>query len=222
MENQVMTEQSGKSPEQIEADMFATRESITDKVAALENHVVDTVQNATSALTDTVEALNSFVTKAPETVGEAVEQAATAVKERVQKTFDISRHVRENPWASVGMSIGLGCLVSYLLPRRERVTESPSPRPSPPAPREIPFASSRAEAPREPGLFDDLFTMLGSKVRNKVKELGETAIETAANALNKNIQDVLPKLVTEAAGKLMPGQKENTNEFDAAANIFGR
>jgi len=54
-----------KTPEQIEAEMMQTRESITQKVAALETQVVGTVQTAADTLTGTVEAVKELVTTAP-------------------------------------------------------------------------------------------------------------------------------------------------------------
>ncbi len=40
-----------KTPEEIEREMLHTRESLTEKVAALENQVVGTVQTAADTLT---------------------------------------------------------------------------------------------------------------------------------------------------------------------------
>jgi ElaB/YqjD/DUF883 family membrane-anchored ribosome-binding protein len=218
MENQVITERVEKKPEQLEAEMLATRESITEKVAALENHVVDTVQNAATALTDTVDAVKSFVGSAPETV----EHMADAVKKSVQSTFDISSRIRDNPWVCVGISVGIGCVASFLLSSRERAAGSTSPRQNPPAPPESSSPPRSFEKPSEPGLVDDLLSTLGRKVRDKVKAFGETAIDAAANAINSNMQDVLPKLVDEAARKLMPEKEDKINGFDGSARIYGR
>ena len=63
MENQINTMPVDKTPEQIETEMFQTRESLTEKVAALENQVVGTVQNAANTLTDTVDAALDEVIK---------------------------------------------------------------------------------------------------------------------------------------------------------------
>src|SRR5262245_61464826 len=100
--------------------MLHTRESITEKVAALENQVVGTVQTAADTLTGTVEAVKELVTTAPGAVSETVKQAATAVSETVRKTFDITGHVRAHPWASVGVSAGLGFLTGLLIFRERQ------------------------------------------------------------------------------------------------------
>ena len=47
MENQSLTPTVTKSPEQIEHEMAQTRESLTEKVVALEHQVVGTVKTAT-------------------------------------------------------------------------------------------------------------------------------------------------------------------------------
>ena len=89
-----------KSPEEIEREMLQTRESITEKVAALESQVVGSVQTAADTLTHTVDAVKSLVSGAPEAVSDSVKQATAAVGDAMRDTFDISAHVRRNPWAA--------------------------------------------------------------------------------------------------------------------------
>jgi ElaB/YqjD/DUF883 family membrane-anchored ribosome-binding protein len=221
MENQLNTlpvEKVDKTPEQIEAEMFQTREALTVKVAALENQVVGTVQNAANTLTDTVDAVKSFVNTAPETVSDTVEQVATAVSDRVKKTFDISSHVQSNPWTSMGMSVGLGFLAGLLV-FRDQKSSAPS-RFTPGEPL-IPGSTGVPYTPatRTPGLFDDLIGMLG----RKVKEATENVIDAATSAVNKNVREGIPKLVDEAAKRLVPEHEGATeNHFDAGERIYGR
>ena len=49
--------ENNESPELIEQRMQETRNSLTEKVAMLEDHVVGTVQTATSAVKDTANPL---------------------------------------------------------------------------------------------------------------------------------------------------------------------
>jgi hypothetical protein len=84
-----VTAATEKTPDEIQRDMLHTRESLTEKVEALENQVVGTV-----------EAVKAFVTTAPETVTDTVKQAAAAVSESVKETFDISAHIRRHPLAA--------------------------------------------------------------------------------------------------------------------------
>jgi ElaB/YqjD/DUF883 family membrane-anchored ribosome-binding protein len=212
MENQVNTASIEKTPEQIEAEMFETRESLTEKVAALENQVVGTVQTAANTLTDTVDAVKSFVTSAPETV----ENVASAVGERVKRTFDISSHVQSNPWTSLGVSMGLGFLTGYFL-FNERKLSSKGSEPSA-APTFIPQEPPRlASPPREPGLIDELLSLIG----HKVKEMTENVIDSASVAVNKNIRENVPKLVEEATRRFIHENHENGQSFDAGKRIYG-
>jgi len=197
MENQVNTLPVEKSPEQIEHEMNQTRESLTEKVAALENQVVGTVQTAANTLTDTVDAVKSFVNTAPEAMSDTVEQVAEAVSEQVKKTFDISGHVQANPWSAVGVSVGVGFLTGMLIFRGRGPSVSRSVL-MPPMAAAPSFASSRA-----PGMFDDLLGMVG----RKVKEVAENLIDSATGAVTKSIQDGVPKLVDEAAKRFIPGNE---------------
>jgi ElaB/YqjD/DUF883 family membrane-anchored ribosome-binding protein len=207
MENQVdEAPASTKTAEQIEAEMFQTRESITEKVAALENQVLGTVQSAANTLTETVDAVKSFVTTAPEAVSDTVEQVTSSIKEQVAKTFDISHHVQENPYACVGASVGVGFLAGFLLfggsrsPRRssaspasaesEIYTAARESTPRDPAPRDT--------TPHAPGLFDELLNMAAGKLR----EVGRVAIEAATASLSSTVRETIPKLVNQATHKL--------------------
>jgi len=220
MENQVNTIPEEKTPELIEAEMFQTRESLTEKVAALENQVLGTVQNAADTITDTVGAVKNFVETAPETVSETVGNMVSVVREKVERTFDISSHVQENPWSSVGVSVGLGFVAGYLA--------FPGSKSSAPSSFEAGGASSYpATEPtrslasrREPGLFDELLGMFGKKV----KAMAETAIDSASSALSKNIQEALPRLLTEATKRFAGDNNHESTDtsFDAGKRIYGR
>ena len=87
--------------------MADTRQSLTEKVSALEDSVVGTVQSATNAVADTVQ-----------TVKDAVGDTVGAVKENVSNALDVSRHVRENPWTAVGIAAGVGILIGVLINRK--------------------------------------------------------------------------------------------------------
>jgi ElaB/YqjD/DUF883 family membrane-anchored ribosome-binding protein len=204
VENQQLTG-ADKTPEQIQADMTETRESLTGKVAALENQVVGTVQTAADTLTGTVESVKSLITTAPGAVSDSVKQAASVVSEKMKEVFDITGHVREHPLASVGVSALLGCVTGWLLSRdRDNHSRAVAPVAAP-----VPTYTP-PPAPSGPGMFDELFTMLGRKVR----EVAETTIDTATAAVNKNVRDGVPKLVdaaTEiAAERLTPGEPAGT------------
>jgi len=207
-----------KTPEQIEAEMFETRESLTEKVSALEDQVLGTVQTAANTLTDTVDAVKSFVKTAPDAMSETLEQVSSAVRERVEKTFDISSHVRTNPWRSMGLTMGVGFVAGFLTFRgRDERPAKTSPRPENASARTM--IPPPVAAPREPGVLDDILELLGRKAR----EMTATAIDSAAQAVNQSIQGGVPKLIEEATKRLVNEHRDPAEEqFDAGKRIYGR
>jgi len=195
-----------KTPEQIQEEMAQTREALTEKVAALENQVVGTAKTAADTISSTVEAVKSMVEKAPETV----RHAAEAVSETMRDVFDISGHVRHHPWASVGASTGLGFLTGLLVFRGR--TEATIP-PVPVMPAATPVAPPRSSAP---GMFDELFAMIGRKVR----EVAENVINTATASVNQQVRDGVPKLV-DAATEMAADRLGPTSHGNGRASFGG-
>jgi len=190
VENQHLTA-TDKTPEQIQREMTHTREALTEKVAALENQVVGTVQTAADTLTGTVESVKTLITTAPGAVGDTVKQAAAAVSETVKQTFDIRGHVREHPWAAVGVSTLAGCITGWLVSSLTEGATGPATRaPATPSTAYTPPAA----APSAPGVFDELLSMLGKKLR----EVAENVIDSASSAVNKTVREGVPKLVDAA------------------------
>lgn len=197
-----------KSPEEIEREMHATRESLTEKVAALENQVVGTVQTAADTLNGTVEAVKSLVTHAPETVSETVRQASAAVSDAFKGTLDISEHVRANPWAAVGLSAVLGGVVGAMLAPRRGAGGSFSPFAEAGAMPAAAHAAAQypAAAPSRPGIMDEFRGLIGGKL----KELAETALTTLSASVKATIEANVPKLVDEAASALTTEREGET------------
>lgn len=214
-----VTPAAEKTPEQIEREMQHTRESITEKVAALETQVVGTVQTAADTLTGTVESVKSLLSTAPETVTDTVKQATAAVSETVKEAFDFTGHVRRNPLAAVGISTFLGGLVGYLTGGgRGRLMQPTSAAPvvSPAAPHAAPSyaASQQPAVDSKPGVIDELIGMLGEKA----KEMARTALETVSASIKQNIETGVPKLVDDAASRLTETNGATgsfTDRFDA-------
>ena len=180
-----------KTPEQIERDMQDTRDSMTAKVAALENQVVGTVQTAANTISDTVDSMRSLVNSAPDAVSDTMKQAATAVSDTFKKAFDITGQVERHPWTAVGISAGLGFLTAMLCFRNNTVAAAATPV-APVAPQYL--GTPPSEVKSEPGLFDNLMEMVGKKV----KALAETAIESASAAVTEQVREGIPKLVENA------------------------
>jgi len=91
--------------------MKETRESLTEKVAALEQHVVGTIHEATSAVHDTVSHMKQSVSQ----VSENVKQSVSQVSENVKATFDVAEQVRRRPWVMVGGATAAGFLAGFMI-----------------------------------------------------------------------------------------------------------
>lgn len=192
MENQVTS--SNKTPDEIEREMLETRESITEKVAALENQVVGTLQTAANTVNGTVEAVKSLITHAPEAVSDSIKQATSTVKEVMGNAFNISEHVERYPWASVGTATLLGCITGWLV---SRPSGSSAAEASMATAMAAPAAASTPTY-RAPGIFDKVLEMLG----DRVKELAETAVSTVSESIKGTIQEKVPTLIDQAASHL--------------------
>lgn len=203
-----------KSPDEIEREMFQTRDSITEKVAALENQVLGTIHTATSTVSDTVEAVKQAVTTAPSAVRESVKQAIGAVKETVG-SFSVSGCIRDNPTAALGTSTLGGFLLGYLLPGDERnlfrrpIMAQGHDAPAPyghagtahdeqerTAHRAVTPTPSRE--PEQPGFFGQLWEKLGGEFRG----LAEQALSTAVASLKQSISTRVPQAVDTAVGRV--------------------
>ncbi len=191
-----ITPASEPTPEQIEQQMQQTRESMTAKVSALESQVVGSVQTAADTLTGTVDAVKSLMDTAPTAVSDSMKQAAEVVTDKMKEVFDMNGHVRNHPWSSVAVSAGVGFITGLLVFREKAASASTAA--APPVYMTPPAAAAATPSPIS-GLFNDLLGMLG----RKVKELAETAIDSASTAANQNVRESIPKLMdaaTEAAG----------------------
>jgi len=219
-----VTADDDKRPEQIEREMEQTRESITEKVAALENQVLGTIHTATSTVSDTVNAVKEAVTTAPAAVKESVKETIAAVRDTVG-SFSVSGCVRDNPWASVGTTTFAGFLFGYLLPGGGRVFNRPVMAKGHDEPAEYGqpgaahgghahngSARSFAAPAREPaaeshGMFGDLFAMLGREVR----QLAEQAINTGLVSLKQAVSTQVPQMVDDAVHRVTDRVTDKVN-----------
>lgn len=208
-----------KSPDAIERDMEQTRESITQKVAALETQVLGTIQTATNTLTDTVQTVKETVTTAPAAVKETVQETVAAVKDSVKETltsvkesvasFSLSDCVRDNPGTALGTSAAFGFLTGYLLlggresrPLMARGYREPAPNGRPgtvPPDTAHHFASygERAE-PARPGVFAGLMAMVGGEL----EQLAKQALTTALASLKQSVNEKVPRVMDDAVQTL--------------------
>jgi ElaB/YqjD/DUF883 family membrane-anchored ribosome-binding protein len=194
-----------KAPEEIEREMEQTRESLTQKVAALEQTVSGNIQ----AVTDTVEQVKTAVQDTVCTVKDTLRESVHTVADTVKETLDVSGHVRANPWLSVGVAAGCGFLTGLLLggsrhrslgatdemPEEQARGHVPGSAPPPPS-----YAAQPRE-PEKPGFFDEVFR----RVSREFREMAQSALDSALAALKRNVGEAVPKLVDTAVAEVVPG-----------------
>lgn len=204
-----------KSPERIEREMEETRDSITQKVAALENQVLGTIQTATNTLTDTVQTVRD----APAAVKETVQETVAAVKDSVKETltsvresvasFSLTDCVRSNPGAALGTSAAFGFLTGYLLlggresrPLMARGYREPAPngRPGTLPPDTAHHVASYAShtEPARPGMFAGLMAMVGGEL----EQLAKQALSNALASLKQSVNEKVPRMMDDAVQTL--------------------
>jgi len=110
------------NPEVIRREMQDTRNALTDKLEALEQHVLGTVQNATCAVQETVTQVKDAVQGTVCTVKESIHDTVGTVKESmddtigsVKETLDLELQVRRHPWTMIGGAVCAGYVGGKLL-----------------------------------------------------------------------------------------------------------
>lgn len=203
-----------KDPDLIEREMEQTRESITAKVSALETQVLGTIQTATSTISDTVQAVKDTVTTAPAAMKETVQETVAAMKDSVKETFesvketvasfDLGECVGNHPGAALGTSVAAGFVAGYVLfgdsrPLMARGFREPAPggRPGTASHDHTPYGhafAAPAAAPARPGMFSNLWAMVGGEL----EQLAKQALTTALASLKQSVNERVPRLVDDA------------------------
>jgi ElaB/YqjD/DUF883 family membrane-anchored ribosome-binding protein len=191
----------------IEREMEATRASLTDKVAALEQQVLGTIQNASDTVSNIVETVKTAVPETLHTVKDTLTESVQEVSEKMKSAFDLAHHTREHPWAMVGGACAVGFVTGLLLggrstPSFSRLADA-SPRPGAAPGSTGPalgdgrpsfgerVTSFTESLPKRPSWLDDLFDRIGQELRT----IGEAAVASAAASLKQTVQEGLPKLL---------------------------
>jgi len=189
----------------IERQMQETKESLTEKVAALEQQVTGTLENASTTVQETVQAVRETVESVKESVAESVStvkdtltDSVSSVADSVKRTFDVSGHVRENPWLAVGGAAVAGFVTGLLtggrrsiMARSDARSEPVMPLAAAPSPAARQPSAPAAAPSREPGIIDRLLERAGQEAWR----LGEQALNTAVASLEAGLSTQVPKLV---------------------------
>ena len=185
-----------ESTEMIEQKMVETRDSLAQKVSALETQVTDTIQSATTTVSNMVEQVKTAVPDTIATMKDSIAEVKDNVTEQMKATFDVSHHTRERPWAMVGGAAALGFIGGMILFRRSY--GPPEARRTNAAPSTFAASASPASAGgsmKLPGWLDQIVGKLADKVSEEVKKLGGVAVATASASLQQTVERALPTLL---------------------------
>jgi len=210
--------------EVIHHQMEEKRASLAEKLDVLENQVLGTVQDATATVANTVEDVKSAV----DNVTDSVQDAVQSVKE----TFDISEHVRRNPWAALGTAFAVGFAGAWLLgPSSGSKSSStsfgslgmgPTPTP-PPTPTPSPVASSNghgssSESAGEGTWTHILETVQGMAVGALMHVVGEVATQSVPDSMRSDVSNLLDEITTSLGGKPIPRSSgSGTSSFSSGS-----
>lgn len=201
-----------ESTEVIEQKMNETRDSLAQKVSALETQVTDTIQSATATVTNMVEQVKTAVPDTIATMKDSFAEVKESVTEQMKATFDVSQHTRDRPWAMIGGAAALGFIGGMILFRRSYGPPEPARSTSTPST----FATSTSPAPaaapmKLPGWLDQIVGKLSDRVSEEVRKLGEVAVATASASLQQTVERALPTLLGSP-----PAETQATNRISGA------
>jgi ElaB/YqjD/DUF883 family membrane-anchored ribosome-binding protein len=199
--------------------MQDTRDSLTEKLEALEQQVVDTVQEARTAVTETVASVR-------EAVHDTVEETVSTVK----KTFDLRRQVERHPWGMVSGSVALGYFAGCLANRtatppahRRAVGGEPAPAPlasvtdrnGGPYRHPGPDGAAQESRPEQrstgqgglAGRFQEEFDQLKSlAIGAAIGVARDLVAQSSPEPLRDQVVDIMDSLTTKLGGRPVKGQ----------------
>jgi len=187
-----------ESPEVIEHEMHQTRQSLTDKVAALESQMTDKFEHATTAVQDTVQTVKAAVNDTMTSVTDKVKESVASVQDSVSSvkaTLDVRDQIRAHPWAILAGATVSGAIVGLVCGERKehgyRSQQRSSSGSSHSASTPMMSAHASSATSKRPGLFDDIW----DRLRAEITTLGEAAIATLSVSLKKTVNDNIKNLV---------------------------
>jgi len=177
--------------------MNETRQSLTDKVAALEQQVVGTIHDATSAVHETV---STVKTAFKDTVG-AVTGSVSTVSQGVKDAFDIRSHIRANPWPIIAGAALSGFVTGYVSKPQGHRASAAFARSM--GHQEKSWAEPRTHTPGG-GMLDE-FTQ---RIQQELKSLAENALTVLSASLKQSLNSGVQNLV----GNVMAATRSNSDD----------
>jgi len=176
-----------ESTDVIEQQMQETRDSLTQKVTALEDSVVGNLQSASETVHNIIDSVKTVVP-----------DALADVKDQMKSTLDVSKHTREKPWGMVGGAVAVGFITGLIL-FRKREQKAPRPLTSFVPPVDAPSTPSKPA--KLPAWLEQIVDRLTDKVGDEVRKLGDVALASASSALQQTVEQAIPKLLGNAMGE---------------------
>jgi len=210
--------------EQTRASLVEKVAALENQVVGTLQTATSTVKDTVEAVKDTVTDVKEAVTGTVDSVKDQVQTSMENVTENVREAFDFRTHIRRYPWACVGAATAAGFGVGMLLGGNRSYAASaaglrssslydtyrhengPSVPAAPMASRMSSAsddyheaqprhqAAAAAPAPRQPGLFDQLW----GRLSDEITKLGEEAFRTLSHSLRENISTALPQIIENA------------------------
>lgn len=187
-----------ESPELIEAELAATRESLAAKLDAAEHTTVGAIREVITTLEGDVKSVGDVVT---DTVGVVRQEAVAGLRDALGE-LDPRPSIRRNPYAAVGGAV-LGGLVVGLFALRDRV------------PRHVTAAAKGTDTRESPdvghtptramGPLGGFVHRLADKLMAQLERAGEEVADTLTTAVSEQIETLkstVNRQVTEGAQHL--------------------
>jgi len=174
----------------------AARTALAERLAALEDRVTGTIDTARCALEETTQTVRDTVGDVTEKARGLVDSSTHSLKE----AFDFRKQIRAHPWEGAGFAVAAGLIAGLLsrrgAERRAGITGTYS-------------AAAPAAMPRpQPSGF---FGQILERARQELMNLGETAIASASQALQENVEQILPVSVAVPRSQPKPERMSHRN-----------
>lgn len=174
--------------------MERTRESITEKVAALENQVIGTVHQATESVNHTVEAVREAVASAPTAVRDTLREVTQSVKEAIH-SFSTRECIRSFPAAALGTSMAAGFLTGYFFGGRRmpRQTAMPLYHDG------MPTQTASSTSSRTSHGFSEMF----HRISGELQCMAAKSLEMGLTALKNKIERRIPEIIDSVVDRVV-------------------
>jgi len=216
----------------IREQMEHTRNSLTEKVEAIEERVSSVVKDTADAVNHTVQAVTESVENTVHSVSDSVHSVKDALDNTVhsvadsmhsvKEALDLSTYVEKYPWIAMGGSVALGYAVGCLLTSSKNGTTSSqawsAPAPSPSGGTSQPAASSTSSG----GSF------LPESWMPMVDKLKGLAVGTAAGVLGEMVLNMVPESLKDNMARMIDETTEKLGgtvlrrDGHSTGNGFGR